>query len=150
MFVNVVNARSTDSTFKTVHAKLETAAKKSDNGSLFARGYPFNRPPAGMHGVTKGVFSDLQFFVGVAIDPNGNDECLTRRNNGLFTWIERTMIKLEGAEGVTTLQEKQTKMVICMVTLLLNLMLDSDDSLSQGSFFEGFINNFNLPMKSSR
>ena len=46
------------------------------------------------------------------------------------------MINLEGTEGTTTFQEKQTKMVMCMVTLLLNLMLDSDDSLSQGSFFD--------------
>ena len=74
VFVNVVKTSSTDSTFKTVHAKLETAAKKSDNGNLFAQGYPFNQLPAGMQGVVKGVFSDLQLFVGVAIDPNDDTD----------------------------------------------------------------------------
>ena len=96
-----------------------------------------------MRGDAKGIFSNLEILVGVAIDPTGNNECLTRPHNDVFTWSERTMTKLESA----TAQDKHLKLVLSMFAFFLNLMLDSDNSLSQDSFFEEFINNFNLMTK---
>ena len=96
-----------------------------------------------MRGDAKGVFSDLKILVGVAIDPKGNNECLTSPDNGMFTWSERTMTKLESV----TAQDKHLKLVLSMFALFLNLMLDSDSSLSHGSFFEEFMNDFNLMTK---
>ena len=40
------------------------------------------------------------------------------------------------------------KLVLGMFTLFLNLMLDSRDHLSQGSFFEEFMLDYNLLTKS--
>ena len=96
-----------------------------------------------MRGDTKSVFSNLEILAGVEIDPKGNNECLTRPDNGMFTWSKRTMTKLESV----TAQDKHLKLVLSMFALFLNLILDSDDSLSQGRFFEEFMNNFNLMTK---
>ena len=46
-----------------------------------------------------------------------------------------------------TVQEKQSKLVMSMIALFLNLILDVDDRLSQGSFFEDFMSDFNLLTK---
>ena len=36
------------------------------------------------------------------------------------------------------------KLVLSMVSLFLNLMLDQDDNLSEGSFFKDFMSNYNF------
>ena len=96
-----------------------------------------------MRGDAKGVFSDVEILVGVAIDPKGNNEFLTRPDNGMFSWGERTMTKLESV----TAQDKYLKLVLSIFALFLNMMLDLNGSLSQGSFFEEFMNDFNLMTK---
>jgi hypothetical protein len=85
----------------------------------------------------------LEMLVGIAIDPNGNYNCLTRLNGGMFYWNEQTLTKLDSV----TVQEKQLKLVMSMIALFLNLMLDVGDSLSQGSFFGDFMSDFNLLTK---
>lgn len=83
-------------------------------------------------------------FVGVAIDPKKNNGCLTRRENGLFFWSERTMIKLTDSSGSGSIEKKQTKLVMCMIGLFLNLMMDTDENLSDGSLMDKFMEAFNL------
>jgi hypothetical protein len=142
-FVNVAKASGTDNTFKTMAAKLETAAKKPTAGNRLANGYPFKRPSAVMRGDAKGTFSDLEMLVGIAIDPNCDSDCLTRLSDGMFHWSERTINKLDN----TNSQDKRLALVLSMCALFVNLMLDLDDSLSQGSFFGDFMNDFNLLTK---
>ena len=87
-----------------------------------------------MRGDTKGTFSYLEMLVGIAIKPNCASDYLTRLSDGVLHCSERTIKKLDN----TTSQDKR---------LTLNLMLDLDDSLLQGSFFKDFMNNFNLLVK---
>ena len=93
-----------------------------------------------MRGHAKGNFGDLEMIAGVAINPSGNNECLTRLDNGLFHWSKGTINKIGGAAA----EEKRMKLVLSMITLFTNLMLDLDDNLSEGSFFEDFMSNYNL------
>ena len=44
----------------------------------------------------------------------------------------------------TSSQDKPLTLVPSVYALFLHLMLDLDDSLLQGSFFEDFMNNFDL------
>ena len=78
------------------------------------------------------MFSNLEMLVGIVIDPNCDSDFLTRLNNGVFGWSERTVNKLDNA----TSQDKRLALVLSMYALFRNLTLDLDDSLSQGSFFE--------------
>ena len=93
-----------------------------------------------MQGHAKGKFGDLDFIVGFAIDPNGNNDCLTQTDGGLFCWSEGTINKI----GDVAAEDRRLKFVLCMFTLFLNLMMDIDDSLSQGSFFEEFMTEYNM------
>ena len=129
--------------FRKMHAKLKANSKRSNNGSMFGAGYPFKQPSTTMQGHAKGTFSDLEFIVAIAIDPNGSNDCLTRTNGGLFHWSEATTNKI--GDGAT--EDKRLKLVLCMLTLFINLMLDLDDNLSHGSFFEEFMTDYNLYVK---
>ena len=79
-------------------------------------------------------------IAGVVIDPSENNDCLTRPENGLFYWSDGTINKI----GDAATEEKRMKLVPSMVSLFLNLMLDQDDNLSEGSFFKDFMSNYNL------
>ena len=143
VFVSIAKASGTDATFKTVCSKLEAASKKPASGNVFKNGYPFKRPSMGMRGDTKGVFSDLEILAGIVVDPTGNNKCMTRPNDGIFHWSEQTNNKIDSL----TTEDTHLKLVTSMFALFLNLMLDTDDSLSQGSCFEEFMNDFNLMTK---
>ena len=91
----------------------------------------------------KGKFSDLEMIAGVVINPSGSNDCLTRQENGLFYWSDGTINKI----GDAATEEKRMKLVLSMVSLFLNLMLDQDDNLSEGSHFEDFMGNYNLLAK---
>ena len=122
---------------------MDVITKKPTAGNRLANGYPFKRPSAVMRGDAKGTFSDLEMLVGIAIDPNCDSDCLTRLSDGMFHWSERTINKLDN----TNSQDKRLALVLSMCALFVNLMLDLDDSLLQGSFFEDVMNNFNLLTK---
>jgi len=79
----------------------------------------------------KGVHSNLEMLIGTAIDTSKSTECLTRSDDGVFCWTERTKNKMEDL----TIENKRFKLVLSMFTLFLNLMLDVTESLLQGSFF---------------
>ena len=111
---------------------MEAASKKPANRKPFETGFPFKRPTAGMQGGVKGIYSDLEILVGIAIDPSGSIDCLTRSNGGRFVWSERTMNKTESA----TTEDKLLKFVLSMFALFLNLILDVKESLLQGTFFK--------------
>ena len=86
VFANIVKASGTDSAFKIMHAKFEPATKNPANRNRFEKGYPCNRQLAGIGGNAKGVFSNLEILVGVKTDSKGNNKCLTRPDNSVFTW----------------------------------------------------------------
>lgn len=96
-----------------------------------------------MRGDAKGAFSDLEMIVGIAIDPICDSDCLTRLNDGVFHWSERTTDNI----GNTSTHDKRLTLVLSMYALFLNLMLDLEDSLSQGSLFEDFMSDYNLLIK---
>ena len=117
--------------------KSKAAAPDSNN---YTGAYPFARLPSNsVQGDVKTSFVDLEMFVGVAIDPKADNECLVRRDNDLLYWSERTMMKLEESKG----SDEQRQMEI-MFTLLHVLVLDTDEDLSEGSYFETFMGGFNL------
>ena len=76
---------------------------------------------------------------GIAIDPNCDSDCLTRLSGGAFHWSEQTINKFDSTNG----QDKRLTLVLSMCAQFLNLMLDVEDSLSQGSFFKDFMSDFN-------
>ena len=51
--------------------------------------------------------------------------------------------------GGAAVEEKRMRLVLSMITLFANLMLDLDDNLSEGSFFEDFMSNYNLLTKNN-
>jgi hypothetical protein len=66
-------------------------------------------------------------YVGVGFDPERNNQCLTRVENGLFVWSDLALKKLQEANvaGATDLQSKQMTIVCCMFEFLYYLMLDA-------------------------
>lgn len=150
VYVNVVkacgsDAKGTENTFGKVCSEMEAASKKPATGKKFEHSYLFKQPTSGMQGGIKGVHFDLKMLIGIAIDASKNTECLTRFDDGTFCWTARTKNKMEDL----TIKNKRFKLVLSMFTLFLNLMLDVTESLSQGSFFEEFIRDYNLQTKSS-
>ena len=65
-------------------------------------------------------------LVGVVIDCKKNNACLISKEKGIFFWSEITMIKL-GEKASDTLQQRQMKLVMCMLGLFHNLMMDKDE-----------------------
>ena len=144
VFVNVVKAGGTSQDFKSVLSKLEASSRSPAAGNKFANGYPHKRPSKMMRGFAKGTYSDLEVLIAIAIDPSSNNDCLTRLSNGLLYWNKGALNKIKSS----TTEGKMMKLVLSMFTLFLNLMLDSQDGLLQGSFFEEFMHDYNLLTKS--
>ena len=145
IFVKVVKVDGTadEQSFQKEYTQLEKDSQQQ--AKKFARLYPSKRPRNGVQGEANGVFSVLEMFVAIAIHPKKNNDCLTREENGIFLWSERTMTMLrESKKGSDTLPQKQMKLVMCALGLYLNLMLDKDENLSEGSFVETFMGAFNL------
>ena len=142
-FVNAAKANGTDNTFKTMASKLETAAKNPTARNRLANSYPFKRASTVVCGGAKGTCSDLEMLVGIAINPNCGSGCLMRLSDGVFHWSKRAINKLDN----TNSQDKRLTLVLRMCALFLNLMLDLDNSLSQGSFFKDFTIIFNFLTK---
>ena len=62
----------------------------------------------------------LNLCIGIGIDPTA------RRDNGLFVWTDRTVMKLgESTEG-NNIKEKQTRLALQMVQLMYSLMMGKD------------------------
>ena len=88
VYITVTKASCANDTFEKMCAKLEANSKESAKGSKFTAGCSFELPSTTMRGHTKGKYANLETDVGVAINPSGNNDCLTRPNNGLFYWSE--------------------------------------------------------------
>ena len=69
-------------------------------------------------------------YVGLGIDPEGQNGCLTRIDGGLFAWNAATLNKL----GEADLQAKQVKFVCCMLHLMYDLMLDMNANVQDVPF----------------
>ena len=140
VFVNVVKASGTDETFEKVRSKMKAASQKFPGKSNFEKGYPFKPPVTGMKGKVKGVYSDLEVLAGIVVDPSKDNEVITRPSDGMFCWSKRTLHRMESVN----IENKQFKLVLSMLSLFLSLMLDFDETLSQGSYLEEFMTEFNV------
>ena len=91
---------------------------------------------------------NVQMLAAVVIDPTHSD-CIIRQTNGLFVWSERTITKLDETKGVNeSLTDRQTRLVVGMLALMINLLMDTDTNLAQGCFLEPFMGStFNLLKK---
>ena len=69
---------------------------------------------------------------------------MTRKENGLFLWSERTIKKITESNGSDSIKQKQMKLTVCVLGLFLNLLLDKDENLSRGSFMDPFMGSFNF------
>ena len=105
----------------------DTLAKSKSPSCQFSRKYPFHKPSLPEQGGWDGVFDNLSMYVGVGFDPNGNNECFTRSEDGVFVWSDVALKKLGEANiaGATDIKSKQMTMVCCMFEFLYYLMLDA-------------------------
>jgi len=115
-------------------------AKSKTPSTSFAKQYPSSKPRDAEKGGWDGVFGrDLTMYVGIGIDPNGNNECLLRKENGPFVWSERTMKKLEESSATGTIADKQLRLICAMFELTYFLMMGKDDAIDIGTPFRHFI-----------
>ena len=137
-FVNVVRAES----IKTALSNLEEKARSVIYPSAFARYYPHSdiaNDVESKGGEARGTFQSLDKVIAFAIDP-ALSNVLTRRSGGLFVWTEETISNLnEMKGGGASLEERQLKLVIGMLSLSLSLLLDIDNNLSESCFMETFM-----------
>ena len=112
---------------KSFEQRYEDDGKNSRNPnstSNLSKLYPSTKPIMPEEGGYCGIFDDLNLCIG--IDPTANNDCLTRRDNGLFVWTDRTMIKLgESTEG-NNIKEKQMRLALQIVQLMYSLMMGND------------------------
>ena len=71
----------------------------------------------------RGVFGNLTIYVVIGLDPDGNNDCLTRVKGGLFVWSEAMLNKL----GEDDLPAKQITLVYYMLQLMYNLLLKNEN-----------------------
>ena len=115
-------------------------AKSKTPSTSFTKQYPSSKPRDAEKGGWDGVFGrDLTMYVGIGIDPNGNNECLLRKENGPFVWSERTMKKLEESSATGTIADKQLRLICVMFELTYFLMMGKDDAIDIGTPFRHFI-----------
>ena len=50
--------------------------------------YPFQKPVSFGEGGWDGLFGGLEMCIGIGMDPNEDNSCLTRSENGTFVWSE--------------------------------------------------------------
>ena len=114
---------------KSFEQRYEDDGKNSRNPnstSNLSKLYPSTKPIMPEEGGYCGIFDDLILCIGIGINPAANNDCLTRRDNGLFVWTDRTMIKLgESTEG-NNIKEKQMRLALQIVQLMYSLMMGKD------------------------
>ena len=102
-------------------------AKLKGQKTDFFKKYPFTKPQNPEQGVWKGVFCVLTMLIGTGINPNGDKDCLTRMDGGLFSWSPATLKKLNGSKiSGADLEAKQVKFVCRMLQLMYDLMLETN------------------------
>ena len=72
-------------------------------------------------------------YVGIAIDQNGDNKCLTNCEGGGFIWSERTMIKLAESNASGSIKERQIRLICCMFQLTYSLMMATQEAILDGS-----------------
>ena len=144
-FVSVVRV---DAGIAKTLKTLEDKSKEVGSSSKLCLAFPhrsLTTHSLGMQGKARGTFDELEKFVAIIINPNQSD-CLTKQVDGLLVWSERTMKRLDETKGSNeTLQQRQLKLVMSMLALLINLLLEKDANLAEGCFLEPFMGGtFNL------
>ena len=144
-FVSVVRV---DAGIAKTLKTLEDKSKEVGSSSKLCLAYPHRSLTAhslGMQGKARGTFDELEKFVAIIIDPNRSD-CLTKQEGGVLVWSERIIKRLEETKGSNEpLQQRQLKLVMSMLALLINLLLEKDANLAEGCFLEPFMGGtFNL------
>ena len=71
-------------------------------------------------------------YVGIAIDRNGDNKCLTDRKGGAFVWSKCTMIKLAESNASGSIKERQIRLICCMFQLTHSLMMATQEAILDG------------------
>ena len=96
--------------------------------TAFSRKYP-KVPPRSSHlGGWDGTFNNLDFFTPSAFDPKADNDCLVRKDGGLFVWTDLTLSKLGESKISGDLKSKQLVFISCMFELMYSLMMDTTKS----------------------
>jgi hypothetical protein len=89
------------------------------------------------------LHSDVTMYAAFAFDPEGDNDCLTDIEGGVFVWSERTMMKLADCSLNGSLKSKQLRLICCSVELMYLVMLDIDDVIKDGATMQPFIGPIN-------
>ena len=133
-FCRAIVVHGKDKSFGKQHGADLVNSKGRSKG--FAQLYPYTKPHNPEKGRWKELFSDLDLYVGLALDLTAETECLTRAENGLFVWSEATLNKLSEAKiaGANDLKTKQIAFVCCMLQLTYDLMLEKESNVPEVPF----------------
>ena len=85
------------------------------------------------------MHSDVTLYAAFAFDPEGDNDCLTDREGGVFVWSERTMTKLADCSVNGSLKTKQLRLICCAFELVYSVMMDIDDVIKDGVPMQQFI-----------
>ena len=123
----------------------EKNSKSNNPPTQLSRLYPYaisrSNPPTGRWSGT--IFDSLTMLLGMAIDVNGDNECLTRHDgdNCVFVWSERTMTKLAGTNtNNSSVESKQISLICATFQLAYRLMIGSNNNIVDGVPFKQFLN----------
>lgn len=124
-FVNVV----------PVDSALLSKSKDGTSTSSFTQAYPHSsrcNHGLGITGKALGTFEGLKKHVSICIE-SSNAKCLIRKDNGIFTWSDSTIKAIESNKTPSEdVPDRQMKLVVGMLSLLLNLLVDKELNLAEG------------------
>jgi hypothetical protein len=103
----------------------EDKKESSKQTTAFSRKYPTVPPRCSHLGGWDGTFNDLDFFTPFAFDPKADNDCLVRKDGGLFVWTDLTLSKLGESKISGDLKSKQLVFISCMFELMYSLMMDT-------------------------
>ena len=84
-----------------------------------------------------GTYQNLVLCIGVGIKRDGNNGCLTRKEDGVFVWTDRTLAKLGGSSPDDT-TGKQIRFALQMMQFMYTLMMGTD-AIKDGVPFQQYL-----------
>eukprot|EP00984_Skeletonema_dohrnii_P027868 scaffold17562_cov140-Skeletonema_dohrnii-CCMP3373.AAC.3 len=119
----------------TLGSRYDEDKKNSEKAdTFFAQKYPSKQPRNAQWGGWSGTFGDLVFYAPIAFDPNAENDCLFRKEGGLFVWSEATLNKLGESKVSDDLKTKQLMFISCMFEFMYSLMMDATKSIPVKAF----------------
>ena len=123
--------------FKDVCTEDEKRSKQSNPSTELSRQYPFNKPSNAELGGWTSTYRNLVLCIGVGIKRDGNNDCLTRKEDGVFVWTDRTLAKLGGSSPDDT-TGKQIRFALQMMQFMYTLMMGTD-AIKDGVPFQQYL-----------